>query len=59
MIYLYVSIVYAPFYLSTRAWVALSISLKRKKEQASVGLKNELGLTPRGRNKLGFGLFLA
>ena len=49
MVYLYVPMVYDPFSLSpktsfdkARASGALSLSLKGKKAQASVGLKNEL-----------------
>jgi len=34
------------FFYKVRAWAALSVNLQHKKVRPSVGLKNELGMTP-------------
>jgi len=45
------------FFYKARAWVALSLSLRRKKVQASVGLNNELAMTPYRAQQVGLRVF--
>lgn len=40
------------------AWVALSLNLQLKKEWTSMGLKNELGLTPYKAQRVGLQAFV-